>query len=246
MRKKIVFALALLVIVPWTGSALLFCILSGLSPGALVSGLWMGPAILAAYGRERLRGDEVFSGLDDARAVAVLKEAFGHGVRPSDGRLLHDLIVSNGYRNALDIGTARGYGALWFGLAMKRTGGKVTTIEIDPRLAAEARRNFRRAGLSGVIDSRSNDALREIPNLPGEFDFVFMDVGAPLNKQFLDLLANRMARGGAIAAHNAFGFQATQPEFLKAITTDARFATRIVSTFSGGISITSVKTPGPP
>ena len=170
-----------------------------------------------------------------------MKEAFGRGVRPSDGRMLHDLILANGYRRVLDIGTARGYGAIWFGLAAKKTGGKVTTIEIDPAVAAEARGNIRRAGLADIVDSRINDALLEIPALPGEFDFVFMDAGAPLNKQFLDLLAGRITPGGTIAAHNAFGFQATQPEFLKAITTDPNLETRIVTTFSGGISMTVVR-----
>jgi predicted O-methyltransferase YrrM len=47
----------------------------------------------------------------------------------------------------LDVGTARGYAAVWFGLAARTTGGRVVTIEIDPQVAAEARENIRRAGL---------------------------------------------------------------------------------------------------
>ncbi len=241
MKKRILIALAILLLVPWLGSALLFSLLSGVSVGSLLSGLRLGPAILAAYGSERLRGEAIFANLDHPQAAAVLREAFGQGVSPSDGRMLYDLIVANGYRRVLDIGTARGYGAIWFGLAAKKTGGKVTTIEIDPAVAAEACENFRRAGLADVIDSRINDGLLEVPALPGEFDFVFMDTGAPLNKQFLDLLAGRITPGGTIAAHNAFGFQATQPDFLKAITTDPGLETRIVTTFSGGISITVMR-----
>ncbi len=240
MKKRILIALAILLLVPWLGSALLFSLFSGVSAGSLLSGLQLGPAILAAYGSERLRSEAIFTGLGQQQAVAVLKEAFGRGVRPSDGRMLYDLIVAKGYRRVLDIGTARGYGAIWFGLAVKKTGGKVITIEIDPAVAAEARQNISRAGFADVIESRINDALLEIPALSGEFDFVFIDTGAPLNKRFLDLLAGRITPGGTIAAHNAFGFQATQPDFLKAITTDPNLETRIVTTFSGGISITKV------
>lgn len=244
MTKRILIALAIFVLAGWAGSALIFSLYSGLSACTLLSGLRLVPTILTAYGRERLRGDSVFSGLDLPQAVPVLKEAFGHGVSPSDGRLLHDLIVTSGYRRALDIGTAKGYAAIWLGVAMKKTGGKVITIEIDPSTAAQGRENIRRAGLADVIDSRINDALLEIPALPGELDFVFIDVGAPLNKRFLDLLTNRITPGGVVTAHNAVMFHASQPEFLRAITTDPRFETRIANTFSGGISITKVKTQG--
>lgn len=65
-----------------------------------------------------------FAGLEDARALPVLKKVIGQGVSPADGRMLHDLIVEREYKSALDIGTAEGYTALWLGLAMKRTGAK--------------------------------------------------------------------------------------------------------------------------
>ena len=79
--------------------------------------------------------------------------------------------------------------------------------------------------------------MLEIPEIPGEFDFVFMDTGVPLNKKFLDLLYSRIKPGGAILAHNASGFQAEQPDFLKAIETDANLDTKIIKTKSGGISL---------
>jgi predicted O-methyltransferase YrrM len=45
----------------------------------------------------------------------------------------------------------------------KRTGGKVTTVEINPPIAAAAREVFRQSGLDGLIDSRINNAPVEIP-----------------------------------------------------------------------------------
>jgi predicted O-methyltransferase YrrM len=176
-----------------------------------------------------------FAGLQDPRALPVLKRVIGQGVSPSDGRMFHDLIVERGYKRALDIGTAEGYAALWLGLAMKRNGGQVITIEIDPETADSARANIRQAGLEGAVDSRINDALAEIPALKGDFDFVFMDTGAPLNKKLFDLLRTRISPGGAILAHNAASFESQQPDFLKAIRGDPSFETKIVPTARGGI-----------
>ncbi len=178
-----------------------------------------------------------FAGLEDARALPVLKRVIGRGFSPADGRMLHDLIVERGYKRALDIGTAEGYSALWFGLAMKSTGGQVITVEIDPEMADIARTNIRQAGLEGVIDSRINDALAEIPTLKGEFDFVFMDTGNPVNKKLFDLLQTRISSGGAILAHNANSLKTEQPEFLKAIQSDPSFETKIVPTAGGGILV---------
>jgi predicted O-methyltransferase YrrM len=178
-----------------------------------------------------------FAGLEDARALPVLKRVIGRGVSPADGRMLHDFIVERGYKRALDIGTAEGYSALWFGLAMKRMGGQVITVEIDPETADIARANIRHAGLEGVIDSRINDATAEIPALKGNFDFVFMDTGAPLNKKFFDLLQTRISSGGAVVAHNAESLKKEQPEFLRAIQGDPSFETKIVPTARGGMLV---------
>lgn len=179
--------------------------------------------------------------VDDPRAAAVLARNFGHGFTASDGKLLSDLIVEKGYKRALDIGTASGYSSIWFALAMRKTGGKVVTLEINPVRARTARENFREAGVLDLIDSRIADALVEIPRLEGAFDFVFMDTGAPLNKRFLDLLYARIPSGGAVTAHNAYSFRLNQRDFLDAIQNDPHLSTRIVPTRSGGISISIKK-----
>ena len=111
------------------------------------------------------------------------------------------------------------------------------TVEIDPETADIARASIRQAGLEGVIDSRINDAMAEIPALKGDFDFVFMDTGAPLNKKLFDLLQTRISSGGAILAHNADSLKTEQPEFLKAIQSDPSFETKIVPTARGGIPV---------
>jgi len=238
-RKRLLVRAGLSAAALWLASAALYWIAVGASAADVVPGLVVAPRLLAQQARELTAPDAPFAGLEDSAALGQVRLAFGEGVRPADGRLLHDLVASRGCRRVLDVGTARGYAAVWLGLAARTTGGRVVTIEIDPLIAAEARENIRRAGLEDIVESRVNDALVEIPSLAGNFDFVFIDPGAPINKRVLDLVYDRVPTGGLVVAHNAFGFRLADPEFRKAIRDDPRLETTIVPTLSGGLSITT-------
>ena len=171
---------------------------------------------------------ESFEGLPESPALQVLR-AMGHGqgVSAAEGRHMHDLILARGYKRGLDVGTAHGYSAVWFGMALSRAGGSLVTIEIDPATAETARANFRAGGMGAVIDSRINDAFKEIPRLEGVVDFVFLDTGTGEDQQLLDLLRSRIRPGGALMAHNATFMRWQQPEFWKSITTPSEFETTV-------------------
>jgi len=96
-------------------------------------------------------------------------------VPASDGRLLYDIIIKNGYTKGLEIGTSTGHSAIWIAWAFSKTGGKLTTIEIDESRHKEALANFEEAGLSEYIDARLDDAHELVKELEGPFDFVFSD-----------------------------------------------------------------------
>lgn len=238
-RPRALAAMLGLAALAWVGFALAFAVMTRAGAGGFVAGLVFLPRYAIDEAFDRLFPHRHFAGIDDANAItAVLRGRFNAAVRPSDGRFLYDLVAQRHYRRALDLGTAEGYAALWLGLAMRKTGGRVTTIEIDSALAATARSNLHRAGLSGIVDVRTADALAEIPRLDGNFDLVFIDLGVPgINKRVLDAVHGRMVPGGAIVAHNASAFHATQPDFLEAIETDATLRTEMVPTASGGITV---------
>ena len=69
-------------------------------------------------------------------------------ISPEDGQFLRMLVASTGRKRALEIGAAQGYSAIWIGMAMRETGGRLVTIEYDPARAKEAAANVKRAGLS--------------------------------------------------------------------------------------------------
>ena len=115
-----------------------------------------------------------------------------------DGRFLRLLIASKGAQHALEIGGASGYSAIWIGMGLRETGGKLVTIEYDPVRAKELAENIRRAGLTDVVQVMAGDAFQQIPKVTGTFDFVFLDAWKKDYKRFLDLVFPRLDKGGAV------------------------------------------------
>ena len=82
-----------------------------------------------------------------------------YSISEEDGRFLRVLVGARGARRVLEIGSARGYSAIWMGLALRDTGGQLVTIEFDPVRADEARRNVERAGLQSTVRVVAGDAF---------------------------------------------------------------------------------------
>ena len=138
-------------------------------------------------------------------------------VSEEDGRFLRLMVASSGAKSALEIGAASGYSAIWIGLGLRETGGKLTTIEYDAPRAREAKANIERAGLADIVTVLSGDAFKEIPRLQGPVDFVFLDAWKRDYKKFLDLVYPRLAPGGLFLAHNVVNKREEMPDFLSAI-----------------------------
>jgi len=120
----------------------------------------------------------------------------------SDGQALYDIVVENGYTQALEIGTSTGHSAIWIAWALGKTGGKLITVEIDEQRYRQALEYFEEAGLSDHIDARLADAHELVPALTGPFDFVFLDADKNWYTQyFRDVLPN-LEVGGCFTAHN--------------------------------------------
>ena len=190
--------------------------------------------------------DDPFRGIDDETVLPMLRhlprQHGGMNVPAVDGRFLYDLILEKGYSRGLEIGTSNGYSGLWIGLALRQNGGELVTLEINPQAADEARGNFRKAGLEKVIQVRTADALEEIPNVPGTFDFIFIDAWKPDYYKYLQLIRERVEEGGAITAHNVTGAsRRSMRDFLEAIDNDPNLETSIHPLSGQGISVSIVK-----
>jgi len=162
-------------------------------------------------------------------------------VSEEDGRFLRILIASTNSKRVLEIGAASGYSAIWMGLGLRETGGRLTTIEYDPGRAKEALANIRRAGLQDVVQVIEGDAFKQIPTVPGSFDLVFLDAWKPDYKKFFDLVFPRVAPGGLFLAHNVINKKNEMRDFLGAIAAHPDVLNTTVSPGYEGISITYKK-----
>lgn len=159
-------------------------------------------------------------------------------VPESDGRVLHDLILKHKFTRALEIGTSTGHSGIWIAWALAKTGGKLTTVEIDAERHRTAVANFAEAGLAPYIDARLGDAHELVPKLPGPFDFVFSDADKDWYTNYFVAVWPKVVPGGCFTAHNVSGRAGGGiREFLDHLGTVADATTRFDTSSRAGISI---------
>ena len=200
---------------------------------------WLGPHPSAAAHAQAAAG-QLTPELDRLLRQIKQVDAGQLAVSEEDGRLLRVLTATGRAKRVLEIGSASGYSAIWIGLGLRDTGGRLVTIEFDPVRAREAADNVRRAGLADIVQVIHGDAFKEIPKLPGTFDLVFLDAWKKDYKRFLDLVLPRLDAGGLFLAHNVVNKGKDMPDFLAAIENNPLLLTSIVTPSGEGISI-SVK-----
>lgn len=149
-------------------------------------------------------------------AVLAANAAAGlppHDVSPLQGRFLEILVRLTRARRVLEIGTLGGYSTIWMARALP-AGGRIVTLESDPRHAAVARGNFARAGVADRVALREGPAVESLSALARAheepFDLVFIDADKPSNPEYLAaaltltragsvILGDNVVRDGAVA-----------------------------------------------
>ncbi|AHW60082.1 O-methyltransferase [Draconibacterium orientale] len=154
----------------------------------------------------------------------------------SDGKILYDIIIKNGYTSAVEIGTSTGHSAIWIAWALSKTGGKLTTIEIDKTRYLQAKANFRKAGVTKYIDVRLADAHELVPALNGEYDFVFCDADKYWYKNYFIAMDPKLEKGGCFTAHNTATRVNGIGEFLRYVENLDTYETSIDESSRAGIS----------
>lgn len=178
----------------------------------------------------------------DRRVQAFLESRKGTwrdlNVPEVDGQTLRDLIIEKGFKRALEIGTSTGHSTIWIAWGLSKTGGKVTTIEIDPERHQTALRHFEEAGLSDYIDARLADAHELVPTLSASYDFVFSDADKEWYTRYFRAVWPQMPVGACFTAHNVSMSSGGIREFLEHLKTVQDGETRIDKKSRAGISIT--------
>lgn len=126
-------------------------------------------------------------------------------VSPSQGKLLQLLARLQGARAILELGTLGGYSTIWLARALP-PGGRLVTLEADPKHAEVARANLARAGLEDVVEVRLGRGLDTLPRLAAEgggpFDLIFIDADKPSIPDYFAWALRLSRRGSLIVVDN--------------------------------------------
>ena len=161
-------------------------------------------------------------------------------VSVEDGRLLRVLTESIGAKHVVELGTFNGYSALWLCMALKNTGGKLTTYEISADFAAQAREHFKRAGVDDIVTVVVGDAHKEVKQLKEPIDLLFVDADKEGYVFYLKRLLPLVKPGGLIVAHN-MAQPPPDPRYLEAITTNPDLETIFLLMDGAGVGVTLKK-----
>jgi len=134
-------------------------------------------------------------------AYAVPREA---------GAFMHALVLATGAKRAVEIGTSYGYSGLWIGSALAENGGRLITIDHDPRKSEAARRAFESVGLSEYVELQTGSAAEVLEGLNGPIDFMLNDADKENCTRYVELLAGKLNDRAVVLTDNTL----THPEQL--------------------------------
>lgn len=157
-------------------------------------------------------------------------------VPAADGRMLRILTETVNAKSLVEVGTSTGISGLWFCLGLEKTGGKLTTFELDKTRASLARKHFKQAGVEGRVTLIEGNAHQNITNLRDPIDVVFLDADKEGYVDYLNKLLPLVRPGGLILAHNTDMI----PDYMKVVTSSADLET-VVYTTGGGMAVTLKK-----
>lgn len=126
-------------------------------------------------------------------------------VAPNQGQMLMMLAKGIGASKILEVGTLGGYSTIWLARALPKD-GKLITLELDPKHADVALKNFARAGFDKMIELRLGPALESMQKLvsenAGPFQLIFIDADKANIPEYFELAMKLAQKGSYIIVDN--------------------------------------------
>ena len=124
------------------------------------------------------------------------------------GRFLNMLIKMTQAKQVLEIGCANGYSTIWMAEAVRKNGGKVSTIDFSKPTFEAAKKNLAKAGLSDYVNFYFGNALEVILDIeePEQFDFIFVDGEKKSYWDFWEAIQDRLAINAVIIFDDVLSF----------------------------------------
>jgi predicted O-methyltransferase YrrM len=163
-------------------------------------------------------------------------------VEPETAELLGVLVRATRSRRILEVGTSNGHSTLWLADAAEAVGGRVETLDIDPRRTESARANLERAELADVVECRTIGAAQALAEYPDEaWDFVFLDAERPEYSGYWPNLRRTLAPGATLAIDNAISHESELQSFNRLLGDDPHLTTARVP-IGAGLILAAVDT----
>jgi caffeoyl-CoA O-methyltransferase len=123
-------------------------------------------------------------------------------VARTTGQFLFSLVAPQTDCEVLEIGSSRGYSTIWLAAAARYLGGRVLSLEVDPRKIDAWRRNVAEAGLADWAELVEGDARETLPPLEDVFDLVFLDAEKDDYGSLFALARAKVEPGALVVADN--------------------------------------------
>jgi predicted O-methyltransferase YrrM len=186
----------------------------------------MDGALLALLEKLAVLGED-----NDARETARPRRMLN--ITRDTGRLLWILVCATRATRILEVGTSNAFSTIWLADAARATGGRVTTLEVNPDKIALARANLTSAGLADVVDILEGSAAETLATLTGPFDLVFLDADRPSYLTYLELVVPRLRTGGMLVADNVTSHASELTDYLSRVKSHPQLFTVTVPIGNG-------------
>ena len=123
-------------------------------------------------------------------------------VARATGLFLFALTAVQADCEVLEIGGSRGYSTIWLAAGARYLGGRVLSLEHDPRKIEAWRRNISDAGLEDWAELVEGDAHETLTTIDDVFDVVFLDAEKDEYEDLFALVRDKVEPGGMFVADN--------------------------------------------
>jgi len=152
----------------------------------------------------------------------------GLNTTAGDAMMLRILVAGAGCKRGVEVGSSTGYGAINMGIAFERNGGHLYTLEIDPDAVKTCRNNIKKMGLENTVTCIEGDALKTLPKLEGQFDFVFIDAVKSDYLKYFKIIEPHLKPGAVVVGDNVIRSARAMKDFLDYIQTSPDYDTVII------------------
>jgi predicted O-methyltransferase YrrM len=123
------------------------------------------------------------------------------------GQFLFALVAPQTDCEVLEIGGSRGYSTIWLAAGVRYLGGRVLSLENDPKKIEAWHRNIEEAGLQEWAELVEGDARETLPRILDVFDVVFIDAEKDDYEELFRLSRDKVEPGGLFVADNVLSHQ---------------------------------------